>query len=78
MSTQLILYPQDHKGYTSSSIALNEYFVDGQNFSQVNASSTTVVTQPTAVQSAINSIAPTGITNTWYRYYAGSGGGVSH
>jgi hypothetical protein len=76
MSTQLILYPQNYSGYTSSSVALNEYFVDGQNFSQVNASATSVVTQPNAVQNAIDAIAPTVVTNTWYRYYAGSGGGV--
>ena len=77
MSTQLILYPQNYSGYTSSSVALNEYFVDGQNFSQVNASSTTLVTQPSAVQNAINSIAPSMVTNTWYRYYTGASVGVT-
>ena len=77
MSTQLILYPQNYSGYTSSSVALNEYFVDGQNFSQVNGSSTTLVTQPSAVQNAINSIAPSMVTNTWYRYYTGASVGVT-
>jgi hypothetical protein len=77
MSTQLILYPQNYSGYTSSSVALIEYFVDGQNFSDVNASTTTLVTQPSAVQNAINSIAPSMVTNTWYRYYTGASVGVT-
>jgi len=77
MSTQLILYPQNYLGYTGSPVALIEYFVDGQNFSDVNASSTTLVTQPSAVQNAINSIAPSMVTNTWYRYYTGASVGVS-
>tara|TARA_R110002049_G_scaffold205010_3_gene375482 strand:+ start:439 stop:3177 length:2739 start_codon:yes stop_codon:yes gene_type:complete len=68
MSTQLILYPQNYSGYTFSSVALDEYFVNGQNFSQVNASPNILVTQPNAVQNAINSIAPSMVANTWYRY----------
>ena len=77
MSTQLILYPQNYEGYTFSSVALNEYCVDGQNFSLVNASTTTLVAQVSAVQNAINSIAPSMVTNTWYRYYTGASVGVT-
>ena len=64
MSTQLILYPQNYKGFRTSSAGAVEYVVDGQFFSTLNSSST--ITNP-GIIAAVLSSQPPAILNTWYR-----------
>ena len=73
MSTQLILYPQRHKGYISTfSTSSLQYLVDGIYFSQINTSTSYDATDSPAnvgIKQAIDfQHATTGImVNTWYR-----------
>ena len=68
MSVQLIVYPQSYDGLTNSSNTSNQFFVDGINFNNVNASANTAIatTLPQGAISYYNSIMA---VNTWYRYY---------
>ena len=68
MSVQLIVYPQSYDGLTNSSNTSNQFFVDGINFNDVNASANTAIatTLPQGAISYYNSIMA---VNTWYRYY---------
>jgi len=71
MSTQLILYPQNYKGYSSTSSPLLQFLVDGINFSQINSSTSYDATNTPSnlgVKQAIVFQNTTGIImNTWYR-----------
>ena len=65
MSTQLILYPQNHKGYSSSfSGASLQFLVDGINFNTINTSAS--ITNSGTVADIIIAQPPI-IVNTWYR-----------
>ena len=68
MSVQLIVYPQSYDGLTNSNNTSNQFFVDGINFNDVNASANTAIatTLPQGAISYYNSIMA---VNTWYRYY---------
>ena len=68
MSVQLIVYPQSYDGLTNSSNTSNQFFVDGINFNNVNASANTAIAT-TLPQGAISYYNPTMAVNTWYRYY---------
>ena len=69
MSTQLILYPQSYKGqYTSNSTSvLNQYVVNGINFTGLNNTS---LRNTTAVQPSQDAItgAPPSVLGNWYRF----------
>jgi hypothetical protein len=63
MSTQLILYPQNYKGYSSTTTSY-QFLVDGINFTSINGSAAiTNSGTPTDVITA----QPPDIVNTWYR-----------
>ena len=64
MSTQLILYPQNYRGFSTSSAAGNEYVVDGQFFTTINSSSGETVI---GTYIDIFTAQPPAIVNTWYR-----------
>lgn len=64
MSVQLILYPQ-------SKVSDTEILVDGIDFNTVNTSLNTEISSP---QAAINYYNPTMTVNAWYRYYNVTGG----
>ena len=64
MNTQLILFPQNYKGYTYTSASIFEYVVDGINF-------TTIMAAPalTNVGTPIDDLIlqPPTIINSWYK-----------
>jgi hypothetical protein len=66
MSTQLILYPQNHKGYSSgvSSGSSNEFVVNGNTFTGMNSAAS--ITGPATITDILNT-QPAIIVNTWYR-----------
>ena len=68
MSVQLIVYPQSYDGLTNSSNTSNQFFVDGINFNNVNASANTAIAT-TLAQGAISYYNSIMAVNTWYRYY---------
>ncbi len=74
MSTQLILYPQNYKGYLSTFTAgpqapIIEFIVDGVNFTSINASSSVGITYGASFPpSAVLTQQPPLIYNTWYRF----------
>jgi len=86
MSVQLIVFPQYYDGSTPLSSPSTEFFVDGFNFNQANASSSTLNITGALPQAFINSYTISGstffITNTWYRYSSSAnqvieaGGGI--
>tara|TARA_R110002050_G_scaffold203129_1_gene338336 strand:+ start:633 stop:3308 length:2676 start_codon:yes stop_codon:yes gene_type:complete len=67
MNTQLILYPQRYKGFSSSFTAgvPPEFLVDGNSFLHLNISSTITI-----AGSYVDILAaqPASIVNTWYRH----------
>jgi hypothetical protein len=66
MSLQLVLYPQNHEGYSSTSSAgpALEYIVDGINFSTINSSD--AITNSGTLADILTA-QPPNIVNTWYR-----------
>jgi hypothetical protein len=64
MSTQLILYPQNYNGYSTSSTSATEYVVDGKFFTTLNSSS--FITFSGSLFFLFQNQPPT-IPNTWYR-----------
>tara|TARA_R110002153_G_scaffold46033_1_gene129829 strand:+ start:40 stop:2760 length:2721 start_codon:yes stop_codon:yes gene_type:complete len=66
MSTQLIVYPQNHKGYSSSfsTGASSQWIVDGINFNTMNSSSS--ITNSGTLADILTA-QPPNIVNTWYR-----------
>ena len=66
MSTQLVLYPQNHKGYSSTSSVgpTVEYLVDGINFNTISTSAS--ITNSGTLADILTAQPPT-IVNTWYR-----------
>ena len=72
MSVQLIVYPQNYKGFSSSiSSSPSEFVVDGNNFAAINTSTLfTILTAPFP-QKAIDYYAPTLLVNQWDRYASG-------
>ena len=72
MSVQLIVFPQYFDGSTPLSSPSTQFFVDGINFNQVNASSSTLNIAGALPQTFINSNTLAGytffISNTWYRF----------
>ena len=75
MSVQLIVYPQSYDGYSSViSTSINEFIVDGINFTTVNTSTDHTVTLPNGTQEAIDFYNPTLPFNTWKRFHRGSSG----
>ena len=72
MSVQLIVFPQYFDGSTPLSSPSTQFFVDGINFNQVNASSSTLNIAGALPQTFINSYTLAGFTffisNTWYRF----------
>ena len=75
MSVQLIVFPQYYDGSTPLSSTSSQFFVDGINFSQVNASSSVLNISGALPQAFINSYTLGGYTffivNTWYRFSSG-------
>ena len=71
MSTQLILYPQSHKGSYSFNGAIYSFLVDGINFTTINAATSYDATNTPSnlgIEQAIVFQNATGIiVNTWYR-----------
>ena len=67
MSTQLIVYPQTYDGtYDSTWVAsINQFLIDGINFSTINSSPSYDSTSPTATQ-VITNYPPT--AGSWYRW----------
>ena len=68
MSTQLILYPQYYKGFSSTATpSFNEYVVNGINFTGLNSTTlhNTTATNPT--QDAITN-SPASVLGNWYRF----------
>jgi hypothetical protein len=63
MSTQLILYPQTYRGYSSTG-SVYSFLVDGISFTSINTSSS-VTNSGTYVD--ILTAQPPNIVNTWYR-----------
>jgi len=76
MSVQLIVFPQYFDGSTPLSSPSTQFFVDGINFNQVNASSSTLNIAGALPQTYINSYTLAGstffISNTWYRFSGNS------
>ena len=72
MSVQLIVFPQYFDGSSPLSSPSTQFFVDGINFNQVNASSSTLNISGALPQTFINSYTLAGstffISNTWYRF----------
>ena len=72
MSVQLIVFPQYFDGSSPLSSPSTQFFVDGINFNQVNASSSTLNIAGALPQTFINSNTLAGytffISNTWYRF----------
>ena len=66
MSLQLTLYPQNHKGYSSSfsTGASSQWIVDGINFNTINTSAS--ITNSGTVADIIIAQPPS-IVNTWYK-----------
>ena len=66
MSTQLVLYPQNHEGYSSSfsTGASSQWIVDGINFNTMNSSSS--ITNSGTLADILTA-QPPNIVNTWYR-----------
>ena len=71
MSTQLILYPQSHKGSYSFNGAIYSFLVDGINFNTINAATSYDATNTPSnlgIKQAIVFQNASGIVvNTWYR-----------
>ena len=81
MSTQLILYPQNYKGYSATTTGATEYVVDGINFTSINsASQGTLATLPLLgtfpLWLDLISNYPASIVNTWYTFRS-DGNGLS-
>jgi len=76
MSVQLIVFPQYFDGSTPLSSASTQFFVDGINFNQVNASSSTLNIAGALPQTFINSYSSGSSSlftlNTWYRFSSNS------
>ena len=72
MSIQLIVYPQSFNGLNAISGVGTEQVVDGINFNTFNTSAVTINVPTPTYQNAINTINPTMVVNTWYRFSAGS------
>ena len=74
MSTQLIVYPQNHEGYSStfSTGPAVEYLVDGINFTTINTSascdSNAVLSQVPLECINAENVSSGIIVNTWYRF----------
>jgi len=72
MSVQLIVFPQYFDGSGPLSSPSTQFFVDGINFNQVNASSSTLNITGALPQTFINSYTIAGVSlfivNTWYRF----------
>ena len=66
MSTQLILYPQNYNGYSSSffSGSSYEFVVNGTTFTSINSAAS--ITGPSTLLDILNTQPPI-IVNTWYR-----------
>ena len=86
MNTQLILYPQNYKGYSTQSGFLGqEFLIDGNDFTTIMASD--VATAISAVPLPAHTVSElliqqqgigTGIApNTWYRFTSNWGGATS-
>ena len=67
MSTQLILYPQSYKGEFNSTSPLNQFIVNGINFTGFNSSTNYNTTANTPSTDAIANSSPS-ILGAWYRY----------
>jgi len=69
MSVQLIVYPQNYSGFSSSiSTTTTEFLVDGTQFSGLNISSTLAEPNcPNAILAALTNQPPT-VPNQWYRF----------
>ena len=67
MSTQLILYPQSYKGEFNSTSTLNQFIVNGINFTGFNSSTNYNTTANTPSTDAIANSSPS-ILGAWYRY----------
>jgi hypothetical protein len=63
MSTELILYPQNYNGYSTSTTAATEYVVDGQFFSTFNSAAS--ITQSGSYGLIVLALGSN--INTWYR-----------
>ena len=76
MSVQLIVFPQYFDGSTPLSSPSTQFFVDGINFNQVNASSSTLNIAGALPQTFINSYSSGSSSlftlNTWYRFSSNS------
>ena len=68
MSIQLIVYPQSFNGLNSISGVGTEQVVDGINFNTFNTLPVTINVPTPTYQNAINTINPTMVVNTWYRF----------
>ena len=69
MSVQLIVYPQNYSGFSSSiSTTTTEFLVDGTQFSGLNISPTLAEPNcPNAILAALTNQPPT-VPNQWYRF----------
>ena len=65
MSTQLILYPQYYQGFNSINFTSNEFIVDGNGFTSINASASYSTTG--SIDNHLYTTPPA-IINTWYRW----------
>ena len=75
MSVQLILFPQNYRGYDSNIFTTtNQFVIDGTDFNTVNASTDHTVTLPNGTQEAIDYYGSGLVVNTWKRFHKGTSG----
>jgi hypothetical protein len=73
MSTQLVLYPQHHNGYSANfTAASNQFVVDGIDFLNINVSDSQDLTGGTIA--GVLTLLPPNIVNTWYRFRTATSG----